>query len=878
MSSFARRLWLPVAVLAMVVFLPGCGVSLEGASSSGDSGPVARTTAGQDAEQQAPTLPRRPAGVVRIEGKAQGSLTDSLIEAYGAGGSSANFDVRNSAEARAFEAFCAGVADVVDSARPISPSEYAACQANGIEPVQLQVASDAAVLAIENETDVGVDCLSLTDVREMFRAASPVTNWSQVGYGERAPVGVDALPIKIAGPDARSNVFGFFGRFVLGDPEPSPILLRSDYQAFPTDHGVRLAVAGSRAERDRAARGIESLRSAKDLEAAYEDAADALDDALFQVEKGIEDGRPATAQALDAERLAAAEAKLAELGEELEVAELRAHGDEVAAARVAQRYGTLGLFRFTYYELWEERLRPMEIEASGAGGPECIFPSESTVTDASYPLSRQLLLTVDLEAMREAEINDFLSFAVANSGREAIENALVPLPDEVRNTELSWLRGDTAPDVVYYPPSQDRRGQRRGKRLIRAALLVAALLVALPATAVAKPVAKPSLPLRAAPVSTLTGDNAGALRLTLRPLKRARLGPVRIALENSAGTVLSRLRVADPGAAAVVELPLAKPLRPVRYSLRMTGRHARGGKLLSATQQLGFAAGGGWAKRPRPRPVSVSRGSWSTGTTASGAAARPVASSRRESATARSSAVRRPTGRFPSGAGREVAMMNWTYKDWGGYREKALREALYTTGTGEAFNEGLNKFGPPEKTSTGSFEGLISDRGPIGGPGGAPLAAPMTISLSWQWDFSDPASSRCHVEAVFRTEAAATSPPLARSAQVLWRGEANAAANGLGAIDFPGLGEVAVSCRPGEPRRLTVASPSGARIVTREGSEDGAVHRPGPVSAALPNNGMVVVEMDSGERIVVASRWKLNDPDPELNWCAIAAQVLSAGG
>jgi ABC-type phosphate transport system substrate-binding protein len=453
MSAARRRLPL-LAFLAALVILPGCGVSLEGASSAGDSGPVQRTTASGSSEQQAPTLPRRPAGVVRIEGKAQGSLTDALIEAYGGSGSSANFEVESSPEDRAFDAFCNGAADIVDSARPISPEEYAACQANGVEPVQIQVASDAAVLAIENETDVGVDCLSLTDVREIFRAASPVTNWSQVGYGARAPAGVDALPIEIAGPDARSNVFGFFGRFVLGDPEPSPILLRSDYQAFPTDHGVRLAVAGKRSEREFAAQRIQSNRSVRQLEAALDDAGRAVAEAEFQVDKGIEDGRSASEQALDSERLAAAEAKLGELEDELTVAELSARRDEEAAVRVARRYGTLGLFRFTYYQLWEERLRPMEVEASGEGGPECIFPSESSVTDGSYPLSRQLLLTVDLEAMKEAEINDFLSFAVANADREAIAEALVPLPDEVRNTELAWLSGEMAPDVVYYPPSQ----------------------------------------------------------------------------------------------------------------------------------------------------------------------------------------------------------------------------------------------------------------------------------------------------------------------------------------------------------------------------------------------------------------------------------------
>jgi len=452
MSTLRKRLSL-LALMAALLALPGCGVSLEGASDGGNAGPVEQG-ASNPASAESASLPQRPVGVIRIDGKAQGSLTDSLIEEYGGDAADASFDVESSDEAAAFEAFCRGEADIVDSARPISPAEYAACSANGIEPVQIQVASDAAVLAIENETDVGVDCLSVPDVREIFRAASPVTNWSQVGYGDRPAVGPNALPIKVAGPDARSNVFGFFGSAVLGDPDPSPVLLRGDYEAFPSDRGVRLAVAGSAGERARAEQRGESERVLRDLEAVLDDATRAVAIAEFQVEKGIEDGRTETTRIADTERLEDAEAKLGELSEELELAEARARLDEVAAERVAERYGTLGLFRFSFYELWEERLRPMEIEVSGEGGPECIFPSQSTVTDASYPLSRQLLLTVDLATMREAEINDFLSFAVANSDRVAIAHALVPLPEEVRNTELAWLGGESPPDVVYYPPSQ----------------------------------------------------------------------------------------------------------------------------------------------------------------------------------------------------------------------------------------------------------------------------------------------------------------------------------------------------------------------------------------------------------------------------------------
>ncbi|HEY6731043.1 MAG TPA: substrate-binding domain-containing protein [Solirubrobacterales bacterium] len=454
----AHRRILCLVLFAALLALTGCGVSLEGAAESGEAGPLERRTAevsSESREENGSSLPPRPPGTVRIEGQAQGSLTETLLAAYEERGSSVEFEVSPSREEEAFGAFCEGEADIVDSARPISPMEYALCQANGVEPVQIEIAADAAVLAIANETDVGVDCLSVEDVREIFRAASPITSWAQVGWGGRSDPSVDALPIKVAGPDARSNVIGFFGQFVLGDDDPSLLLLRGDYQAFPNDKGVRLAVSGNREQLEQAAQSQSSQQVAADLAEALADAEAAVAVAEHEIEKGIEDNRSEAARANDADRLSEAEDKVAEIGAELEQAKDQSRVDDIAAAEIAQRLGTLGLIRYSYYELWEERLRPMEVQAIDAeGNPECIFPSQSTVTDATYPLARQLLLTVDLNTMKEAEINEFLSFAVAGSRQLAIEKALVPLPDEVRNTELAWLNGEIAPDVVYYPPAR----------------------------------------------------------------------------------------------------------------------------------------------------------------------------------------------------------------------------------------------------------------------------------------------------------------------------------------------------------------------------------------------------------------------------------------
>lgn len=412
----------------------------------------------------------------------------------------------------------------------------------------------------------------------------------------------------------------------------------------------------------------------------------------------------------------------------------------------------------------------------------------------------------------------------------------------------------------------------------RLALAVAALglLLCLPGADSAAARAKPGLPVSATPVSTRTGDNVGAVKLVLRPVKRAKLGAVRIVLRNSKGKFISRKRVASFDEQKIVPLPLKRELRPGKYRVRMVGRKANGVQLLSATRKLAFAAGGGSGGAEIVGGTLIQRSviDWSGGKWGGRDLAGFIAPG-----VGYGEVICRPDAQyvrfFGSSGGRETAMMNWTYKDWGSFQEKSLREAVYTNGTGFDFFEGLNKFSPAEKTSTGVFDGVISDRGPIGGPGGVPLAPVTTVSVNWQWNFSKPSAAHCYVEAVFRTEVEAAAT-LARSAQVVWRGESNAAANGYSSVDFPGLGLVSIRCQPGEPRRLRVESSRGARIVSREGSEDSVLTEPaGPVEAELPNNGMVVVEMQGGERITVASRWKLNDPDPNKNWCLIAGQVAA---
>lgn len=391
----------------------------------------------------------------------------------------------------------------------------------------------------------------------------------------------------------------------------------------------------------------------------------------------------------------------------------------------------------------------------------------------------------------------------------------------------------------------------------------------------------PSLPVRALPFSTRINDNVGVVRFALRPIRRTQVGRVRATLINSRGATVAEEVIPDLGANQVVaQLPISGKLSPGVYRVRLNGQEKSSGAWRRTVQRYRFVGGGGNARPVETTGEMVQKvavdwynGKWQ-GRQTGGFVAPGIGYGE---------IVCSPDQQwirfYPSNGAREAAMMTWTYKNWGSWSEKSLREAKYAENTGPDFREGLNKFGPAEKWSTGSFQGIISDRGPILGPGGVALAQPTTFDLDWSWDFSKPKKARCHVEAVFRTGTDLEEKPMARSVQIVWRGEANATpANTESSYDFPGLGEVRAVCEAGPTgtRRLTIDSPVGGRVVTREGSEDFSVSQAeGPLIMRLPNNGMLFVQLNSGERILVSSRWKANDPVASRNWCVVAAQIYS---
>lgn len=404
-------------------------------------------------------LPQPTTGVVLVSGN-RGSLTPSEILRFNQSGSATDVRMAYDGEDAAFAALCRGELDIVDSSRVVSEAELQACHDTGLDLVQFQVASDAVVVAIKNESDVGGDCLTTAQVKEIYRAGSPVTRWSQLGGG------FDEVPLEVAGPDPENNAFDFFGQYVLDAPQPSLTNLRSDYKAHDTDQGSRLFVVGRERDedlawelRDRTRRRDAAIEQLQVQYQVVNDAKAEVEEASAQVEKGIRDQRPPADQRADQQRkdraweaLGLAQARMREL--EAKKRALTEVWDKSVDARrrLNEARGNVAYFRFSYYELFEEQLRPFEVTLPD-GERNCIFPSQQTITSGQYPLARRMLLTTTVRSLDRPEVQEFLLHYLDNADAQAEQARLVSVPEADVARQKAWVTGETPPVLVTLQPA-----------------------------------------------------------------------------------------------------------------------------------------------------------------------------------------------------------------------------------------------------------------------------------------------------------------------------------------------------------------------------------------------------------------------------------------
>jgi phosphate transport system substrate-binding protein len=209
-----RRALVPgFAALALV--LTACGGDEEGGGSGDGGGDVS--------------------GSVLVDGSSTVfPMSDAAAELLSKENSGIEVSVSESGTGGGFEKFCAGQTDISDASRPIDEEEIAACEAEGIEYTELQVATDALTVVVH--PDLAVDCLTTDQLIQLWAPGSTVTNWKDLD-----PSFPDQ-EIALFGPGTDSGTYSYMAEDVIGDESETT---RDDYEASEDDNVLVQGVAGT---------------------------------------------------------------------------------------------------------------------------------------------------------------------------------------------------------------------------------------------------------------------------------------------------------------------------------------------------------------------------------------------------------------------------------------------------------------------------------------------------------------------------------------------------------------------------------------------------------------------------------------------------------
>jgi phosphate transport system substrate-binding protein len=149
-----------------------------------------------------------------------------------------NVVVGKSGTGGGFKKFAAGEIDVCGASRKITDDEVAACEAAGIDFVELEIAFDGLAVVVNPEND-WCDSLTVEQLQSIWREESEGTimKWSDVD-----PEWPE-LDFELYGPGDDSGTFDYFTQVINGEEKNS----RDDYSPSEDDNALVTGVAGDKA-------------------------------------------------------------------------------------------------------------------------------------------------------------------------------------------------------------------------------------------------------------------------------------------------------------------------------------------------------------------------------------------------------------------------------------------------------------------------------------------------------------------------------------------------------------------------------------------------------------------------------------------------------
>jgi phosphate transport system substrate-binding protein len=230
----SRFLVFALLVGAIAVLATACGGDDEAAEAAPAATEPAAPAEPAATEEAAPAEPAaEPAGDlsgdIEVDGSSTvGPLVQAAAEQFLGVNPDVNVTVGISGTGGGFERFCAGETDISNASRPIHDDDEAPlCAENGVEYVELQVATDALTVVVNPENDWAT-CLTVDQLKTMWEpgAEGTVTNWNQVD-----PSFPDQ-ELVLGGAGTDSGTFDYFTDVINGEEGAS----RADYNATEDDN------------------------------------------------------------------------------------------------------------------------------------------------------------------------------------------------------------------------------------------------------------------------------------------------------------------------------------------------------------------------------------------------------------------------------------------------------------------------------------------------------------------------------------------------------------------------------------------------------------------------------------------------------------------
>lgn len=229
---------------------PVLALALIAAACSSDDGGT-ETTAAADSGGSA-------SGAIVISGSSTVEpISARVAETFSAANPGVAVSVEGPGTGDGFALFCAGDADISDASRPIKDSEAEDCAANGIEWIELNVATDGLSVITSTENDA-VACLGTADLYALLGDESiGFGNWSDAN-DLAAEIGALNAPypdaeLVVTAPGEESGTFDTFVEFIIdgvaGGEDYAETRgvesARPDYVASANDNTIIEGIAGS---------------------------------------------------------------------------------------------------------------------------------------------------------------------------------------------------------------------------------------------------------------------------------------------------------------------------------------------------------------------------------------------------------------------------------------------------------------------------------------------------------------------------------------------------------------------------------------------------------------------------------------------------------